>query len=453
MKRSGERPPRSMLTALPRQPATARPGIRPMDADLGHLAASRPPVNLVRTPPPPKAAPAPLSAKEKKLALSRGTSKGYLRGPPKAAVGTGKAAQIVAPENTDPRPVSFPIDLVYTWVDGSDEEWLKIRRRYQPTQKNIPEDSLLDCRWRDFDELRLSVESALRFAPWLRTIFILSDFQRPHWFDEANPGKVKFIDHPDLFQELEEHLPTFNSHALEVHLHRIPGLAEHFIYANDDTFFGQDVYPLDFFTADGKFKVFLTVTDMETERSLREYAQQAPPKPILAAPNSKLNPKWKHTVAPPPLEKLDILPYFTAQAVTNAVLDQVFGPSPAPRKRLKHQMKALRRSTFEWCWEQELMQLYLFNTSSTRFRSLGDIDATSLVSHAALWLGEAVPASISSKYYGVEDHTDLEQLFSHMATFRPSPKLYCVNDNLSRPTPEVLQTLRQGLEQYMPHKQ
>lgn len=463
MKKMNDRPQRSMTSSLPRgvsksaaavpppqsREVITRPGIKNIDADLGNLNnTARHPTNLVRSPPPPSRTPQ-MTTKQQKLAQSVSSSKGYLRTPQ-----VNKTAQYTASDNTDTTPVDFPIDLVYTWVDGSDEEWLKIRRKFQPTQKNIPEDSLLDCRWRDFDELRLSVESVLKFAPWIRTIYIISDFQRPHWFNESNPGKIRFVDHPNLFQEFEEHLPIFNSHSLETHLHRIPDLSEHFIYANDDTFFGNDVYPLDFFTSDGKFKVFLTVTDMETEKSLKEYARQPPPKPVLSMANSKVNPKLNHTStdASPIAEKLDILPYFTSQAVTNLVMDQVFGPSPASRKRLKHQMKAFRRSIFEWCWDHELIQLYLFNTSSTRFRSLGDIDTTSLISHVGLKLGEAVPASISSKYYGVEDRTDIQKLFYHLFKFRPTPKLYCINDNLSTPTDELLQTIRTGFEKYLPHK-
>ena len=34
-------------------------------------------------------------------------------------------------------------------------------------------------------------------------------------------------------------LPTHNSQAVECQLHHIPGLAEHFLYSNDDMFFGR----------------------------------------------------------------------------------------------------------------------------------------------------------------------------------------------------------------------
>ena len=38
-------------------------------------------------------------------------------------------------------------------------------------------------------------------------------------------------------------LPTFNSHAIESALHRLPDLAEHFVYFNDDFFLGRPLGP------------------------------------------------------------------------------------------------------------------------------------------------------------------------------------------------------------------
>lgn len=346
-----------------------------------------------------------------------------------------------------------PIDLVYTWVDGGDEEWIMAKRKFQNTQRDIPEDSLLDCRWRDLDELRFSIESVYKFAPWIRTIFIISDYQRPYWFDENNPGKIVFIDHPDLFgEEMHDHLPTFNSHAIETHLHQIPGLSEYFIYANDDTFFGNMVQPTDFFTPDGRFKVFLTTDDMETEQSLKNFTQQKPQQNVFVKSNGKMNAKMNMTSTTTPIEPIDILPYFTAQAQVNSVLDQLFGKAHISRKRLKHQMKPLRKSVFEMCWENELTQMYLFTTSSTRFRSLTDIDPTSLVSHVGLLTGKAVPGTITSKYYALTDEGSVKRLFFHLFKFRPSPKLYCINDDTKNPDPKLIEAVKVGFEKFLPHR-
>jgi len=46
-------------------------------------------------------------------------------------------------------------------------------------------------------------------------------------------------------------LPTHNSHAIESQLQHIPGLSEHFLYSNDDMFFGRPVAPDMFFSPGG----------------------------------------------------------------------------------------------------------------------------------------------------------------------------------------------------------
>ena len=43
-----------------------------------------------------------------------------------------------------------------------------------------------------------------------------------------------------------EGLPLFNSHAIEAWLHRIPGLAEQFVYFNDDFMLWDSVSPSTF---------------------------------------------------------------------------------------------------------------------------------------------------------------------------------------------------------------
>lgn len=134
-----------------------------------------------------------------------------------------------------------PIDLVYTWVDGSDPVW---RAKYQEVTGRTPPDG----RCTDAGELAASLRSADRFAPWIRNIFIVSDGQTPAC--ATNHPRVRVIDHKQIITE--KYLPLFNSHAIEQWLHRMPGLADRFIYANDDMMFGNTVTPDQFFTRDGR---------------------------------------------------------------------------------------------------------------------------------------------------------------------------------------------------------
>ena len=140
------------------------------------------------------------------------------------------------------------IDMVYLWVDGNDPEW---RRRHDAAVGSGRRGSGADCEGRfiDNEELRYSLRSLELHAPWIRRIFIVTDGQVPRWLDVSNP-RVSIVDHKEILPP--EVLPTFNSQTIEHALWRIPGLSEHFIYGNDDTFLNRDVTPSDFFTEDGR---------------------------------------------------------------------------------------------------------------------------------------------------------------------------------------------------------
>ncbi|GAB1295470.1 N-acetylglucosamine-1-phosphotransferase subunits alpha/beta [Apodemus speciosus] len=111
-------------------------------------------------------------------------------------------------------------------------------------------------RFEDNEELRYSLRSIERHAPWVRNIFIVTNGQIPSWLNLDNP-RVTIVTHQDIFQNLS-HLPTFSSPAIESHIHRIEGLSHKFIYLNDDVMFGKDVWPDDFYSHSKGQKVYLT---------------------------------------------------------------------------------------------------------------------------------------------------------------------------------------------------
>ncbi len=138
------------------------------------------------------------------------------------------------------------IDLVYLWVDGSDPAW----RARRDATIGKPNNSELNCegRFADNGELMYSLRSVEKYAPWIRTIFIVTDGQTPAWLN-TNNSKVVMIHQADIMPK--ECSPCFNSGIIEHHLHNIPGIAEHFLYANDDMFLNKPVTPSTFFTLQG----------------------------------------------------------------------------------------------------------------------------------------------------------------------------------------------------------
>jgi hypothetical protein len=145
---------------------------------------------------------------------------------------------------------SHPIDVVITWVDGDDPAHKAKRLRYLlPQADQLHENGINPHRWACSDELSYCLRSIENHAPWVGTIFIVSDDQIPDlshlsaWLR----GKIKMIDHRAIFVGFEHFLPTFNSLAIESLLWRIDGLAEHFIYFNDDVFLTSRLRPTDVF--------------------------------------------------------------------------------------------------------------------------------------------------------------------------------------------------------------
>ncbi|GAA4908233.1 Stealth-like protein [Stackebrandtia albiflava] len=152
------------------------------------------------------------------------------------------------------RHAAGPVDVVYTWVDAGDPAWQADRRRYDGETSNAsaanPE------RFLDRQELRYSLRALELFAPFVRHVYIVTADQRPAWLAPDHP-KITVVSHRDVFPDASV-LPTFNSHAIEACLHRIPGLSENFVYFNDDVLLGQECDESDFFTIAGQAKVRLS---------------------------------------------------------------------------------------------------------------------------------------------------------------------------------------------------
>jgi hypothetical protein len=146
------------------------------------------------------------------------------------------------------------IDIVYTWVDGSDPEWNAKRNEKLLLAGRLPKNVNSEALFQDNHELRYSLRSIAKYIPWINKIFIVTDNQIPVWLNTSHP-KIKIIDHKDIFSN-KDYLPTFNSCSIETQLHHISELSEQFIYFNDDMFVGRDCTPDIFFDKQGKPRIF-----------------------------------------------------------------------------------------------------------------------------------------------------------------------------------------------------
>lgn len=146
------------------------------------------------------------------------------------------------------------IDAVYTWVDGADESWQAKKSAALGLAGVVDPSAHHAVRFRDAGEIRHSIVSIVTHAPWVRRIFVVTDSQCPPWLNDFG-SRITLVDHREIFSNLDW-LPCYAARGIESQLHRIPGLADRFLYFNDDMFLGRSVRPEDFFDSLGRPKVF-----------------------------------------------------------------------------------------------------------------------------------------------------------------------------------------------------
>ncbi|MEH0819676.1 MULTISPECIES: stealth family protein [unclassified Micromonospora] len=316
--------------------------------------------------------------------------------------GTRRDLTVRAPDR-----VGFPIDAVYTWVDGSDPEWLK-RKMAALSAPDAPRHAVAanSSRYHNRDELRYSMRSLHGFAPWLRRIFLVTDSQLPSWLDPTHP-MITVVTHAELFADLGGR-SSFNSHAIESRLHRIEGLAEHFLYLNDDVFLGRPLLPTHFFHANGIAKFFLSPAQF----GLGE-ARASDPPVNAAGKNNR-----RH-------------------------IQRLFGVTIT--QKMKHTPFALRRSIMHQI--EQMLHADVTETARHQFRHHGDLSIpSSLHQYWAYLTAQAVPGDIEYEYADL-GHPSTPARLAELLT-RRHRDVFCLNDTDS--DPEALAEQESMLADFLP---
>lgn len=136
------------------------------------------------------------------------------------------------------------IDFVITWVDMEDPKWKADFAKYSGKIDNN-RNEVSEARFRDYGFLKYWFRGVEKFAPWVRKIHFVTCGQKPSWLNPNHP-KLAMVNHSDYIPD--EFLPVFNSSLIEIYLHKIPDLAEHFVYFNDDFFITAPLGEDRFFT-------------------------------------------------------------------------------------------------------------------------------------------------------------------------------------------------------------
>jgi hypothetical protein len=310
-----------------------------------------------------------------------------------------------------PDDVLFPVDVVYTWVDGNDPQWQARRAAAGDTPPELHNwEAVNDARFMSRDELRYSLRSLHLNAPWVRDIYLVTDGQTPHWLNTDHP-QIHLVSHQDIFTDKSD-LPTFNSHAIESQLHHIPGLSEHFLYFNDDVFLGRPVPPQRFFFSNGIAKFF---------------------------PSNAMVPLGSSGPADPPV---------AAAAKNNrAIIEQDFGT--VLTQKMMHVPHALRRDVLLEI-ERKFEPAHRA-TAGHRFRSPDDLSVVSSLHHYyGYHSARTVPSELPYAYLDLA-HRNTSRRLAHILAARDLD-VFCINDTVSSHSdlPSQLALLQPFLDAYYP---
>ena len=132
------------------------------------------------------------------------------------------------------------IDFVVTWLDSNDPEWQKQYEYYKHSSKGDNS----KARFRSMSIFKYWFRAVEENAPWVNKVFLVTNGTFPSWINPNNP-KLVLVKHEDYMPK--ELLPTFSSCAIELNLHKIKGLSEHFVYFNDDVFINSPISPSYYF--------------------------------------------------------------------------------------------------------------------------------------------------------------------------------------------------------------
>ena len=306
------------------------------------------------------------------------------------------------------------IDFVVTWVDGNDPAWQKEKAAHSDQKNAQALTSRIDSRnvrYRDLGLLRYWFRGVEKFAPWVRKIHFVTWGHMPDWLDIDNP-KLNVVRHEDFIPK--EFLPTFNSNAIEIHMHRIKGLSERFVYFNDDMFLIRRAEETDFFKG-GKPCDILAF------------------QPIVANP---ANPIMSHLLLN---DALVISKYFDKRENVKKQPDKYFNPSYPPIYFFYNMLElafpkftgffsahgpfSFCKQTFEELWEREDDQLR--ETSAHKFRSKDDLTIY-LIREWQKLTGNFTAQNINKYFKYFDLAADNTELYRTIKTQKK--KIVCIND-------------------------
>lgn len=292
--------------------------------------------------------------------------------------------------NTVAMPDDRVIDVVFTWVDNTDEAWQKKYEQYKDSRRNINlgQYATDSARFDNHNELFYSVKAVKKYLPWVRNIYVITDNQVPSWLSKVKG--VTIVDHTDIIES--QYLPTFNSHVIEAFLHRIPNLSEDFIYFNDDVFVAKELPKEHFFSANNISSLFVST------KNLYDMQKKGVETPTLKAS----------------LHSIELLQRHYSYNIKNPLVHTYF---------------PLKKSGYEKSWQ--LFEKEIRSFLPNKFRGHNDINMASFLVPWLLYCqAKAIEKVDVCYYFNIRSRhaiTRYEKLL-RMKKLNVSPHSFCAND-------------------------
>ena len=301
------------------------------------------------------------------------------------------------------------IDFVLLWVDGNDSKWQKEKEKYTPHKQ----EGASSNRYRDWNNLHYWFRGVEKYASWVNRIHFVTYGHLPKWLNTEHP-KLNIVKHSDFIPN--EYLPTFSANPIELNLHRIEGLSDHFVYFNDDMFIINEVEPTVYFQ-NGLPCDSARMCQLPTvPQSMFHH--------ILLNDISALNKNFnKYHVVKNNLSKFMNFRYGVKSSLKNllyTIIDKnefssfIYDHLPAPYLKV----------TLENAWEK--LGDELEGTSKNKFRSMDDINQY-IFRYWQFARGQFYPNNMDEYGKGFSIPNDLEEIYN--AIKQQEYKMICINDN------------------------
>lgn len=302
------------------------------------------------------------------------------------------------------------IDLVLTWVDGSDPEWLKEKAKFLDNKISSNDFISGSNRFDDQGLLKYWFRGVEKYLPWINKIFFVTYGHYPTWLNLVNP-KIILVKHTDFIPL--EYLPTFNSNTILLNLHRIPNLSENFIYFNDDMYVINECAERNFFK--NNLPVDMAIQDCISAPDKDPFWDMMINNLMVINKNFK-----KRNSVLKFFKKWYSLKYSFKNLTKNILLSKF---NYFPGFHDVHLPNAYLKSTFYEVWEKN--KDICEETCSHKFRSAEDITEWTM-RYWQLAKGMFCPINKEKlgKYVSLKDSTAIRYLNS-----KPKAPLVCLNDS------------------------